>query len=111
MGFLDKLFGGKPEAPVDNGIYIYARCDSCGRVVHTRLDPEPDLIADGEGFRRRKTLIDDRCFRRIPMIATFDHNKKLTSLELQGGTRIDRETWLAEKDAPRRPPSGPSETP
>ena len=48
MDFLKRLFGGNPT-PSDNGIYFYVRCDNCGRVLHTRLNPGNDLSLSDEG--------------------------------------------------------------
>ena len=103
MKFLQRLFGGKP-APQDNGIYFYARCNHCGRVLHTRLNPANDLsLSDEGGYHVRKEMVDDRCFRRIVLNAHFDDKRHLVSSEVEGGTLIDREAWLAEKDLPRLP--------
>lgn len=110
MGFLERLFGRKPSAPKDSGIYFYARCNHCERVLHTRLDPERELSpSESGGYEIRKEMMDDRCFRRLYLTAIFDGSKQLVSSELQGGTLIDRAIWEAEKDLPRRPPVSDSE--
>ncbi len=104
MGFLDRLFGKKQAAPHDGGIYFYVRCDKCGRVLHTRLDPERELSPRDEGgYEVKKEMMDDRCFRRIFLLATFDEGKRSQGVEVRGGSLIERSTWEAEKDLPRRP--------
>ena len=105
MGFFDRLFKRKPPAPKDDGIYFYVRCNNCGRVLHTRLNPKTELARTGSGFEVRKNMMDDRCFRRLKLTATFDSNYRVLQSEVDHGTLIDRATWLAEKDQPRRPPS------
>lgn len=103
MNFLKRLFGGSAE-PQDNGIYFYVRCAHCGRVLHSRLHPGNDLSAGDEGgYEVRKEMMDDRCFRRIILTAHFDDNRRLVSQELEGGEFIDRDTWMTEKELPRRP--------
>lgn len=105
MGFLDRLRGR--STPKDDGIYIYARCGRCGRVVHTRLNPQHELTPRDGGFESRKSLTDDRCFRPFSLYATFDAQRRLIATEIDGGEVIDRATWEAERDLPRRPPSPP----
>ncbi len=105
MGFLNRLLGKKPETPKDAGLYFYVRCKHCDRVLHTRIDAERELTPRDEGgYELRKEMMDDRCFRRFYLTATFDSSKRPSSVEVQGGTLIDRATWEAEKDLPRRPP-------
>lgn len=106
MNFLQRLFGGKPQPPKDEGIYFYVRCKNCGRVLHARLHPGNDLSAGEEGgYDIRKEMMDDRCFRRLTLTAHFDDNRRLLNSNIEGGEFIDKATWLAEKDLPRRPPA------
>jgi hypothetical protein len=108
MGFLNRLLGKKESAPKDDGIYFYVRCANCERVLHTRLDPQRDLQATDEGgFEVRKEMTDDRCFRRIVLEASFDSKRNVVNAEVQGGKLIDRDTWEAEKNLPRRPEPEP----
>ncbi|MGH2544955.1 MAG: hypothetical protein ACRDIB_19355 [Ardenticatenaceae bacterium] len=111
MGLFDRILGRKTSEPRDEGIYFYVRCDNCGRVLHTRLDPERELTPRDEGgYEVRKEMMDDRCFRPIELRATFDGNRTPLDVDVQGGTLIDRESWEAEKDLPRRPPLAESES-
>lgn len=109
MGFLDRLFGKKPTAPADNGIYFYVRCNHCERVLHTRLNPQSDLSENEDGFEVQKEMMDDRCFRRLTLSATFDRQRRVQRAEVTGGTLIPREVWEAEKNLPRRPAPPPAE--
>lgn len=105
MSFLDRLLGRRGE-PRDEGIYFYLRCTHCERVLHTRLDPKQQLSPrDGGGYEIRKELMDDRCFRRLLLAATFDSSYQLIEAKVEGGALIDRATWEAERGLPRRPPS------
>jgi hypothetical protein len=100
MGFLDRLFGKKP--PQDEGIYFYVRCTHCQRVLHTRLDPQHQLSPRDEGgYEVHKEMMDDRCFRRLTLHATFDAQRTVLDASVDGGTLIDRAQWESEKDLPR----------
>ncbi|MGB0387286.1 MAG: hypothetical protein ACPGWR_20900 [Ardenticatenaceae bacterium] len=110
MGFLDRLFGRKKQVPKDNGIYFYVRCQNCDRVLHTRLDPKRELWPTENGFKVRKEMRDDRCFRQIILSATFDRSYQVLTSDVTGGLIIDRQTWQAEKELPRRPPAPPIES-
>ena len=105
MGFLDRLFGRKKRQPKDDGIYFYVRCKHCERVLHTRLNPKTELARTENGFKVRKEMSDDRCFRRLRLTATFDRRYQVLNAEVDGGILIDRATWDAEKNEPRRRPS------
>jgi hypothetical protein len=101
MGFFNRLFGRKEAAPTDKGIYFYVRCSNCKR----------DLQQTDDGtYEIHKEMTDDRCFRRIQFDATFDGSRKLVRTEVHGGKLIDRATWEAEKDLPRRPPEPEGES-
>ena len=90
MGFLKKLFGsGAPKEYVDTqGIYFYARCDKCGTIVKVRADRQHDLNSTDDGYEWHKTIVDNRCFRRIETVVTFDRNYNITNAELTGGTYV-----------------------
>lgn len=102
MSFLSRLFGGgKKEAPADSGLYLYVRCNNCGAVLHTRAEPERDAERTDAGWHLRKEMLDDRCFRLIFAEVDFDGKGNVVSGEVEGGTIISREEWLAAKDRPR----------
>lgn len=104
MNFLKNLFGGGSAQPQDDGIYFYVRCSNCKRVLHARLNAANDLSLNDEGgYEVRKEMMDDRCFRRITLTAHFDARRQLLNKEVVGGEFIDKATWLAEKELPRRP--------
>lgn len=102
MSFLKRLFGGgQAREPEDKGLYLYVRCDNCGAVLHTRADPERDAEPTETGWHLRKEMMDDCCFRLIYADVDFDRSRNLVGGEVEGGTIITREEWLAGKDHPR----------
>ena len=90
MGFLEKLFGKKEPKPyVDTqGIFFYAQCNNCGAVVRLRIDKRHDLNHAGNGYVWHKTIVDIRCFRKMPTIVHFDRQHQITQAEIQGGEQI-----------------------
>ncbi len=103
MGFLKNLFGGKKEKKpyVDTqGIYFYVQCDNCGTCVRLRADKQYDLERDGGQFVWHKTIVDNRCFRRIPTSVTLDSKYNVIGADISGGRYItadEYEAWLAEQ--------------
>lgn len=104
MGFLKKLFGGgekKSGKYVDTrGVYFYVRCDNCGTVSRLRADKEYDLIREGDGFVWHKTIVDNRCFKPMPTVATLDNAYQIVSAEISGGEYVSEEDyniWLQSK--------------
>ncbi|MCB8923351.1 MAG: hypothetical protein H6662_17320 [Ardenticatenaceae bacterium] len=90
MGFLKKLFGGgEPREYVDKyGIYFYVRCDNCGTIVKVRADRQHDLNSTDDGYEWHKTIVDNRCFRRMETVVHFDRSYNVTNAELSGGTYV-----------------------
>ena len=110
MGFLKKLFGGdgskKGKKYVDDkGIYFFVRCDNCGSCVRLRADKQHDLLREGNGFTWHKTIVDSKCFRRIPTVVTLNSKYEMVGADIQGGEYISEEAyeeWLAEKNKPKQ---------
>ncbi|GJM42189.1 MAG: hypothetical protein DHS20C20_24710 [Ardenticatenaceae bacterium] len=96
MGFLKKLFGGgEPKKYVDKqGIYFYIVCDNCGSQVKVRADKQHDLQNTGSGYEWHKTIVDNRCFRRIRTVVQLDDNFQMTNHEITGGRFISEETFV-----------------
>lgn len=107
MGFLRKLFGGRPSAPQDNGIYLYFRSKrAADAVTKIRIEPKYDLNADGNGYVWHKTIVDSRYFSKINAIVHFDGNHNLTVSDIDGGELISAESYeaaLAERNKPDEP--------
>jgi hypothetical protein len=104
MGFLKNLFGGKKEKKyVDKtGIYFYAQCDNCGSGVRVRADKQHDLMSSGDGYMWNKTIVDNRCFRRMQAVVQMNRSYQVTHSELSGGKFISEaeyEALLAAKAA------------
>ena len=102
MGFLRRLFGGseKKEEYVDErGIYFYVACDHCGAHVRVRADKQYDLNRTAEGFTWHKTIVDSKCFRKMPTVVHLDRNYEVVSAEIEGGHYISKETYeVAERE-------------
>jgi hypothetical protein len=104
MGFFKNLFGGgKEKQYVDKtGIYFYAQCDNCGSGVRVRADKQHDLMSSGGGYMWNKTIVDNRCFRRMQAVVQLDRSYQVTHSELSGGKFISEaeyEALLAAKEA------------
>ncbi len=101
MGFLKKLFGGEKKQPGENvdtrGVYFYVQCDNCGSCVRLRADKEYDLVREDGGFVWHKTIVDNRCFRRMPTFVNLDSRYNVVHAEITGGKYISESaynTWL-----------------
>lgn len=121
MGFLKRIFGGdeqkggkdsaKPAGPyVDKqGVYLYVRCDNCGTPVRVRADKQYDLVNEGGSYTWHKTIVDNRCFRQIPAVVTFNLQYEITDAQIIGGrfiTQAEYDEWYSAKQAAEeRPPT------
>ncbi len=98
MGFWQKLFGSKEKPYVDEtGIYFYARCDHCGTIVRVRANRQSNLSRNNGGFVWHKTIVDNRCFRRMQAVVHFDGRYAITSTELSGGVFVTEEEYKAQR--------------
>jgi len=101
MGFLKKLFGsedsnrsGKADP---EGFFVYVQCDRCEAKVRLRINKQYDLSPTGDGYEWHKTIVDSRCFQRIPTVAHFDRDLNMTHADIQGGHYISFEEYEAEE--------------
>ncbi|MAU01823.1 MAG: hypothetical protein CL608_32200 [Anaerolineaceae bacterium] len=101
MGFLKKLFGGgEPEKYVDKqGLYFFVECDDCGARVKVRADKQHDLQNTGDGYEWHKTIVDNRCFRRIQTVVQLDGSYQMVSHEITGGRYMTEAEYLAAEAA------------
>lgn len=92
LGFIGRLFGGGGStASADSGIYVRVRCDACGEIVQTRINPSSELSQadDGEGYFVRKVLVGRQCFRPIEVQVRYsDLGKTEISRQVSGGTSV-----------------------
>lgn len=99
MGFLKKLFGGdasKPSGSSDgSGFFVYVQCDRCDAKVRLRIHKQYDLISTDDGYKWHKTIVDSKCFQRIPTVAHFDRNLNLINADMQGGRFITKDEFEA----------------
>jgi hypothetical protein len=96
LGFIERLshlFSGGGGAPAaDRGIYVRVKCNACGEIVQTRINPtsELSLLDDGTGYFVRKVLIGRQCYRPIEVEL---HYKDIRGTELKrevrGGTSVE----------------------
>lgn len=93
MGFLQKLFGSNQTE--EEGFFVYVQCDQCGAKVRLRIHKEYDLVRTGDGYEWHKTIVDSRCFQRIPTVAHFDRGFNLVNADMQGGRFITKEEYEA----------------
>src|ERR1700730_17388817 len=95
LGFLGRLFGGDSSAPQksrDGGIYVRVKCDACGEVVQTRINPSSELSQsdEGSGYFVRKVLVGQQCFRPIAVELHYaDLRGTEISREVHGGTSVE----------------------
>lgn len=95
MEFLKKLFGG--DEPEEEGFFVYVQCDRCGAKVRSRIHKEYDLVRSDDGYEWHKTIVDSKCFQRIPTVARFDQNFNLISADMEGGRFITKEEYEAKE--------------
>jgi len=97
LSFLTRLFGGRggrgAQSP-DGGIYIRVRCNACGEVIQTRVNPSSELSAldegEGEGYFVRKVLVGQKCFRPVEVRLRYsDLHGREVSREVLGGTSVE----------------------
>lgn len=109
MGLFKKLFGGKEKPYVDeNGIYFYARCQHCGTIVRVRADRRNDFSREEDGYVWHKTIVDNKCFRRMQAVVNLNRKFEVSGAELSGGefvTEAEYNAWLTP------PPNQPDDAP
>jgi hypothetical protein len=93
LGFLGRLFGGSGgQRGTDGGIYVRVKCDACGEIVQTRINPTSELSQseEGEGYYVRKVLVGQQCFRPIEVRLRYrDLGGTEISREIHGGTSVE----------------------
>lgn len=101
MSFLKRLFAGGEKEYVDKqGIYFYVRCNNCGTITKVRADKQHDLNADEGNYEWHKTIVDNKCFRRMETVVYLDQNYQITNAEITGGvyvTEADYEAWRSSR--------------
>jgi len=101
MGFLKKLFSSddsnQSKKSGTEGFFVYVQCDRCDAKVRLRINKQYDLIPTGEGYEWHKTIVDSRCFQRIPTVAHFDRGLNMTHADIQGGRYISLEEYEAKE--------------
>ena len=94
LGFLSRLFGGGSSSArsPDGGIYVRVKCNACGEIVQTRINPTSELSQsdEGSGYFVRKVLVGQQCFRPIEVELHYaDLRGTEISREIHGGTSAE----------------------
>lgn len=97
MGFLQKIFGGKPREVRKNFYDFRVRCKRCGEVIEGRVDLDNDLSVEyesgGDTWYSRKVLMGDGknlCYQQIEVGLKFDSRRKLLDRRIEtGGDFVD----------------------
>jgi len=92
LAFLRRLFGGGSGPTRDGGIYVRVKCNACGEIVQTRVNPtsELSLVDEGDGYYVRKVLVGKQCFRPIEVRLRYaDLGRTEISREVIGGTSVE----------------------
>jgi hypothetical protein len=92
--FFQRLFGsgGGGARSHDGGIYVRVKCDACGEIVQTRINPTSELSQsdEGGGYYVRKVLVGQQCFRPIEVQLHYsDLRGTEISREIRGGTSAE----------------------
>jgi len=103
MGFFKRIaqmFAGNP-APTggDVGLYYYVRLKRSGRVVKLRINRNNDLTHNDSGGGYFVTKMVAVSWDRAEVTLHFDANRKLTDSDIDGGTLVDEEAYLADQEA------------
>jgi len=96
LGFLQRLFGGgsvpSKRKSHDGGIYVRVKCNACGEIVQTRINPTSELsqLDEGGGYFVRKVLVGQQCFRPIEVQLRYsDLRGTEIGREVNGGTSVE----------------------
>jgi hypothetical protein len=94
LAFLSRLFrgGGGTTQTQDGGIYVRVKCNACGEIVQTRINPTSELSQsdEGDGYFVRKVLVGRQCYRPIEVQLRYkDIRGTEISREVRGGTSVE----------------------
>lgn len=104
MGFLKKWFGsGEKKQTTEyvdkDGIYFYFECANCGTRVKVRAHKQNDFLSEGNGYVWHKTIVDNKCFRRMQTVVYLDVQHRVTSYEMEGGKFLTQAEYEAAEQA------------
>jgi hypothetical protein len=99
MGLFKKMFGGKPDEQVDDGLYFYIKLERQGEIVRIRLNRASDLNRDYETgeYSCRKHIIGPKTYQKAEAYFAFDGNYRLLEWDIQGGELVREEDWEAQQ--------------
>lgn len=100
MSFLKRLFSSsnsEKKQGDQQGIYFYVKCNNCGVITRVRADKQHDLNQGDSGdYEWHKTIVDNKCFRRMETVVYLDRGYNVTHTEITGGvyvTEAEYEAW------------------
>jgi hypothetical protein len=70
------------------------QCDNCGTIVKLRADKEYDLERVDGGYEWHKTVVDSRCFRRMPTTVMLNADFEIVEAEISGGRYVTEADYL-----------------
>ncbi len=97
--FLSKI---KEKEEEQNVMFLYVKCNRCGEKIKVRIVKSTDLLYNynkpqGDvGYTLRKEILGNKCPNLIYAYAEFDKNKKMLSLDVNGGISIKPEEYKKE---------------
>jgi hypothetical protein len=83
--------GGRRATGPDGGIYVRVKCDACGEIIQTRVNPASELSLDDDGktYFVRKVLVGHQCFRPVEVLLRYsDLRGTEISREVRGGSSV-----------------------
>ena len=99
MGFLKRLFGGSDSSGSNkaggDGIFLYVKCGNCGDKVRLFIHKSHELNPSNGGYIWHKTIVDNKCFRPIKTVVTFDSQYNIINSEIDGAHYITQVEYEA----------------
>lgn len=107
MSLWDKVRGwftssGSGDEEDGSAFYLYIACERCTDLVAVRINRQSDLAQRFDtttqsvsGYELHKGVVDQRCFRPIQVVMTFDAGQRELSREISGGRFLTREEFEA----------------
>jgi len=103
MGILKKFFSKvEKKFEEENIMYLYVKCNGCGEKIKVRIVKSTDILYNYNqpqgkvGYTLRKEILGNKCPNLIYAYAEFDKNKKMLSLDINGGISITQEEYEKE---------------
>jgi hypothetical protein len=93
---LSDIFSPLTKSSEGYSYWFSVKCRRCGEKIRARVDMRNDLsinYGDGRGkptyFCRKVIIGEQKCFQKIELEFTFDHNRRLIERQIYGGEFIE----------------------